>query len=288
MGYELLFIWIGCLSVIANIVWFVSYIITRNDIVIDGKQVEYNIQLLELENAKLRSENDYNNHLIRVIAHDFRSPLQNLNTLLEYSSTMNFSIEEKEALLMQLKSATHYADYMLENLLIWADSQKLQNQITTEAVSIKELLAKIVEGLAPLAKEKNINLLNCVEEEALVQADFQTLWIVVNNLIVNAIKYSNEGQNIIITATDNTDKIQLDIIDFGIGIPEEMKDKLFVPDLEKNRPGTKYEKGTGIGLILCKRLIESQHGSIRVQSEPGKGSVFSIELQTIHLPVLNK
>lgn len=285
MDFGVMFIWIACCSLGANIAWCIYYIFAKKNIAHDNHQIDFNIQLLELENNRLRSENDYNSHLIRVIAHDFKSPLQNLNSLLDYSTNEFLDEIDKNTALLRLKSATHYADYMLENLLIWADTEQLNNRKSSEIVSVKELISKIVDGLTPLANEKNINLLNCIEDEILVKADFYTLWIVVNNLIVNSIKFSNSGQDIIITALENSGKIQIDIIDFGIGIPESILDKIFLPDLEKNRPGTNYEKGTGIGLILCKRLIESQYGSIRVKSEPDRGSIFSLELPTVEIPV---
>ena len=129
-----------------------------------------------------------------------------------------------------------------------------------------------------LAEQKHISLKQDIGQELNVTADLQMVKTILRNLICNAIKYTNENGKIVINALEKKKLVEVDVTDNGIGISKEIQKKLFKIDFLHSTPGTNDEKGTGLGLLLCKEFIELHGGDIWIESQPGRGSRFSFTL----------
>jgi signal transduction histidine kinase len=140
------------------------------------------------------------------------------------------------------------------------------------------LLQEEIESLKTLALQKQITMSQSVEPALNVTADLQMVKTIFRNLINNAIKYTHAYGKIVITAVENKQFVEVTVIDNGIGISDEDSKKLFKIDSFHSTPGTRDEKGTGLGLLLCKEFVELHGGNIRIESEAGKGSRFAFTL----------
>jgi signal transduction histidine kinase len=132
--------------------------------------------------------------------------------------------------------------------------------------------------LSSTAKKKGVNILVEVEDKDMIYADKDTINTVIRNLLSNAIKYTQKDGMITITSVNLKDRVQISISDTGIGISLENMEKVFMIEHTISTLGTDNEKGTGLGLMLCKDFIEKHNGKIWIESEVGKGSVFHFTL----------
>ena len=237
----------------------------------------------EEEITELRKNKD---KLFSIIAHDLRSSLSgfmNLSGMLlrEFDQlTINEMHEMSEAL---YKSSSQLYK-LLENLLEWSRIQRGLSTINFSKFNLKNAIQDSSRLIQPIAEEKNIELQNNMPDDLQIIADKGMLDIIIRNFISNAIKFSKHDDSIIIDAKpQNNSMVQISIADNGIGIPQDMKDKIFDLHFKKQREGTNNEKGTGIGLNLCKELVEKNNGNIWVESEENKGTTFFFTLQTKYM-----
>jgi signal transduction histidine kinase len=147
-----------------------------------------------------------------------------------------------------------------------------------ENIDIHQNITKIIDVLSTTATNKNIALKNNVNENTLVYADSNASSTVIRNLVSNAIKFTESGGKVEIDAKITNDEVVFSISDTGIGMSQESISKLFRIEAHKTTVGTNNEIGTGLGLILCKELIEKHGGKIWIESEIGKGSKFNFSL----------
>jgi signal transduction histidine kinase len=143
-----------------------------------------------------------------------------------------------------------------------------------EPLALFQVAQQVVDIFIVNAKKKGITLRNRISPEFEVVADSNMIFTVMRNLTSNAIKFTSEGDEVTITAEDEGMFIKCSVKDTGLGITEEDQKKLFRIDIHHSEIGTDQEKGTGLGLLLCKELIEKNGGTIWVESSPGKGSEF--------------
>jgi signal transduction histidine kinase len=167
---------------------------------------------------------------------------------------------------------------LLDNLLVWAVSQNKEKNFKPVKINLYELLREEIENLKTLASQKQITLSHLIKPEVNVTADLQMVKTILRNLISNAIKYTNVNGEIVINACELKKFVEVTVKDNGIGISDENMRKLFKIDAFHSTPGTQDEKGTGLGLLLCKEFVELHGGNIRIESEAGKGSIFSFTL----------
>jgi signal transduction histidine kinase len=170
----------------------------------------------------------------------------------------------------------------MENLLAWAKQQMSGMQASKKEVKVKQIVEEIMESHRFNARHKGIKLNNELPESLKATGDYDMLKLVMRNLISNSIKFSNTGDTITVSGSRKQDFVLLSVKDTGIGIPEDMQDKIFEEDLSSRR-GTSEEKGSGLGLRLCKEFIEIQGGSISFDSKEGKGTTFWIRLPAAEL-----
>jgi len=237
------------------------------------EQSESTMEALELMN------NNYA-RLIKIVAHDLRNPVSAINSIsnmLQPDETL--SEENKELINLVKVSSKNSLD--LINELLETDFDQQQN-IKMEEINPCELLEQCVNLLSFRAKDKGQQLVLINNAPAKIMGDQEKLWRVVNNLIVNAIKFSPAGAEIHIECRKLDDKIVVAVRDAGIGIPAEIQSKIFDPFTTSRRKGTDGEQPFGLGLYISKQIIEAHKGSIWFESDPDKGTTFFVEL-----PVLN-
>ncbi len=223
--------------------------------------------------------NQLKDRLFSVVSHDIRSPIAGLKGLLKMAEEGNISEEEFKSLLPTLSKDVGYTSDMLENLLQWSRSQLQGESIRPENVDLKSLSREKLRLFENRALEKKISLNDGVAESTFLWADQAMIGMVLQNLIGNAIKFCNPGDSVTIAAEADGVTTTISVRDTGIGIAEEKLKQLFGFHGVTTR-GTKGEKGTGIGLRLCKDFVEKNDGKIWADSIPGQGSCFYFRLKT--------
>jgi PAS domain S-box-containing protein len=252
------------------------------------KKHQQNLQVLVKErtidlnkaNTELREINATKDKLFSIIAHDLRGPF---TSLLGFSDLLidnigTYDTERFQQLLYHINSAAKSAYTLLENLLIWARSQNKQLLFKPEDIKISLVVKEVMQNLNSLATIKNIKLKNSINDEVLGFADENMLTAIIRNLISNAIKFCNSGGTVELSAVYEPECLVISVTDNGIGMKEEIKNNLFRADSNTSLTGTAQEKGTGLGLLICREFVEKHNGKIWVESQPGKGSTFAFTL----------
>jgi PAS domain S-box-containing protein len=217
--------------------------------------------------------------LFSIIAHDLRGPLGNFVQILEMiTNGRNLEEDMKNMFLEELKTASGSTYSLLENLLNWSTSQTNTIKIEPERLNISKILNENVEMMRVSALRKYINMSIDADEALNAVCDINSINLVIRNLLSNAIKFTNRNGEIKVSAKDSGENIFVEISDNGIGMEKNTIDKLFKLGGFRSTFGTEREKGTGIGLLLCKDFIERNGGEIHVESKPGEGSRFVITL----------
>ncbi|TGM03249.1 PAS domain-containing sensor histidine kinase [Leptospira jelokensis] len=216
-----------------------------------------------------------------IISHDLKGPIGGMNTfigmLLEDMETRSPKRMRNDLNLLFQSSGEVYA--LLENLLTWARTQTNEISFLPENVSVKSLVDTVASYFTFMIENKGIRIQNLVKNDVYVFADENMLETILRNLVSNAIKYSHIGGQVTISTESTDGKVSIQVEDFGTGISDEIRSTFFQIDAkQKSMPGTLGERGTALGLILCKEFLERNHGQIKVESVVGKGSKFSITL----------
>ncbi|MCS6822431.1 MAG: tetratricopeptide repeat-containing sensor histidine kinase [Microscillaceae bacterium] len=229
------------------------------------------------QKAKLEELNATKNLLISLIGHDFRSPLTNIQGILNLLNTDTITHEEAKPYYPQmLQKATNTLDF-LDNLLKWSKTQMEGLQISPTKIHLKTTACEIIELYQSSLENKKIEVICQIDEQHSVKADKEMLKAIVRNLISNAIKFTPEEGKIILKTTLKNEYIQVSIQDTGVGMPSEVRENLFKRTI-KSQQGTNQEKGTGFGLLFVKDFVEKNGGTIWVESEEGKGTTFHFTL----------
>ncbi|MCP4218915.1 MAG: hybrid sensor histidine kinase/response regulator [bacterium] len=239
---------------------------------------------LKLARESLKDANAAKDRFFSIIAHDLKNPLQ---VLLLYADSLhnNYdSIDEirRKEYFKKFYGSTLQITALLENLLTWALSQRGRIERNPEKISITTLVEENCGLLKGNAEKKNITLSNLVEENTFAYADRNMIGTVLRNLISNAVKFTGQDGAVSIRTSTTEDAGSLEIIvsDTGVGIAPNDVNRLFRLDVYKTTRGTEDEKGTGLGLLLCKEFIRKNKGTIEASSTPGEGSEFIITLPT--------
>ncbi len=231
-------------------------------------------------NQQLKEANASKDKFFSILAHDLRGPLGSLHLLIEVmvENIKGYSQEELIRMLLMQGNAAKNLFALLENLLSWSRVQRGVIEYRPQRIGIEGIVARNVDLLTPNAQQKQITLRNSIKEKTVVYADVNMMETVVRNLVSNALKFTHPGGTVEVAARQDQQVIEVSVSDTGIGIDEQYLPILFQIDAEYKRPGTAREKGTGLGLILCKEFIEKNGGTIRVKSEVGTGTTFTFTL----------
>ncbi len=244
------------------------------------KQKRTDNKNLQSQKEELVALNHIKDRLFSVISHDLRSPLANLEALLTLMDDGDLSTEEVLMLAGQLTHNVQDTSNMLDNLLQWSKSQMDGQQPKKQKADLKILVEDIVHFFRQQSEKKaiTVKMLRC--ETSITCTDVEMIRLVIRNLLGNAIKFTPIGGTIQIEIKTREEMLLVSIKDSGIGISESTKERLFSGDTISTA-GTHNEKGTGLGLLLCKEFVEKNGGKIWLQSELGQGSVFSFSLPLI-------
>jgi PAS domain S-box-containing protein len=240
---------------------------------------ELNLKLKESE-KELKALNASKDKFFSIIAHDLRSPFATILGLAELLTEGMDSLTKEEIKLMfddMFKSAKSTFN-LLENILQWAGVKTRKISYNPLNFDLKEAVDKIVDLYSNSAVHKKIILTSEIKANICVYGDINMVELVIRNLISNAIKFTDAGGEIKVSAIAEEDFIRITVIDNGIGIPRDKIEKLFLIEENTSTPGTRDEKGSGLGLILCKEFVEINKGKMRVESELKTGSKFSFTL----------
>jgi signal transduction histidine kinase len=242
------------------------------------RELEIN-QILKVAKEDQERLNVLKDYLFRIISHDLRSPINTIQSLTELFVAGNLSQEEESIIFDSLKKSSESSALLLDNLLKWSVFQiNNSTEPILTYVNVKALILDIFDQLEIKAKQKKIELLNHIYAHLNILADINMVEIILRNLISNAIKFSYAGQSIHVSAEIKDSILHLQVKDTGMGMPQDILDKLFTADKSVCRNGTQEEKGTGIGLLLCKNLVESLNGNIDVISIPKHQTIFTVKL----------
>lgn len=227
---------------------------------------------------KLKQANATKDKLFSIIGHDLRSPINTLVNLLDMISQGFISTEEFQQLLPKVLQNVKTVHHTLENLLQWSYSQMQGIKSAPKQVELHEIVIENIALFTEAAQNKEIQLLHDVPQDFVVFADENQVRLIIRNLMNNAVKFTKKAGTISIFAHREDNFIVLTIKDTGIGMSEEQIANLFKKDTNFSTYGTGGEKGTGLGLMLCKEMVEQNKGKIWVESELGKGSAFIFSL----------
>jgi signal transduction histidine kinase len=186
--------------------------------------------------------------------------------------------EEFTVLAKELRNQFTHTKSLLNNLLDWALLQMDKLTLQPVAIDLREVVSENFRLMKSLYT-KPIEMQNGIAPQMMAYADFNTINLVVRNLLLNAIKFTDSGGYVRVTAEDKGSDWEVTVADNGIGIDPDTQRQLFDRTALYSTRGTAEEKGTGLGLILCKEFVERNGGRIRVESTPGKGSMFSFTVR---------
>jgi signal transduction histidine kinase len=234
-----------------------------------------NEKLLASE-TELRKSNETKDKFFSIIAHDLRSPLATFTAFLSVLSDkdQDFTPEQIIHVATRTEKSLRNLSALLNNLLQWSQSQMGHTRYDPEAVWLHDAVQQMAGLLGDEAAHKGIQLTATVGQDLFAFADRNMFSFVLRNLVSNAVKFTPAGGVICVTGTHQGEKLLVTVSDTGVGIPEESREKLFRLNSSFTTPGTQNERGTGLGLLLCKEFVERNGGSIWVESRVGEGSHF--------------
>ncbi len=237
-------------------------------------------QQLQQQAGELDALNTLKSKLFSVISHDLKAPMYALRNLFESIHTQDMPAEEVKEMVPEIKKDITETVTLMENLLQWSKSQMQQEQAVFSRVDMNEMVHDVANVLYRQAHAKEITIQIQLPASVFVQADQDMIHLVLRNLLSNAIKFTGRGGQVIIGAQTLGEKAEIFVKDFGKGISAEELQKIHGGEFYSSL-GTNMEQGTGLGLLLCKEFLSKNATQLRIESEEGKGSVFSFILCTL-------
>lgn len=201
-----------------------------------------------------------------IIAHDLRGPIGSFAGLTEMMNTSSLDKESEKEIISELAKLSKSTFELLENLLIWARSQRGDVALNLTQISLSTLVEIVLSPLKTLAQQKNILLINEVKDGTTVFADSEALSLIIRNIVSNSIKFTKSGGRVLVSSKKRDNLMEISIIDNGIGMPKEVADRLFTSEGFQTRRGTDNEKGSGLGLMMSSEFVKRMGGEIKVES----------------------
>ncbi len=279
--YLLIFLITTILAVVVFLFFLFNHRTSRSNIEalkVLNNQIEEQKITLQKTLGELEERNKDKDRILRVVAHDLRTPAASVVMLAELIQYETIE-EKKNEMLRLIKTAANNSISLITELLD-ASGMGTSGELVKEETDINELLRNTTALLRFKAEEKQQQLqLYLLKENRKILVNKEKIGRVISNLLTNAIKFSLHGTEITIKATAAPDTILISVQDSGIGIPANLQSKVFDVFTEAKRKGTDGEKTFGLGLSICKQIVEAHNGKIWFDSEPGKGTTFYVELK---------
>jgi signal transduction histidine kinase len=229
------------------------------------------------KNLELKNLNTVKDKLFSVVAHDLRSPMGALMSMLNLANGDTLDVKTQAQLLKDISARVDDTYGLLDNLLHWSKSQ-MQGMVTMPVCfDAQDGSRAVTDNLQSIAAHKNIVLNNCIEKQQ-IYADRDMFAVVVRNIAMNAIKYTPEVGEITLASKLIDNRLIISVRDNGTGMTQEVQDKLFKLSETRSQRGTNNESGTGLGLVLCADFVKINGGNIWFTSVQGEGSTFSFSV----------
>jgi two-component system sensor histidine kinase ChiS len=243
-------------------------------------ELERKKKKLESTNRDLVEAINARNRLFAIIGHDVRAPIgYNLQALEMLIDNPDLVEKERNELLKMMASSSEVTYNLLDNLLVWGRSQTGKLKATLVRVKVKDLIDESLELINIGLKEKHLKVEVYVSEAHYVEADRDQLYIVIRNLVSNAMKFTSEKGSIYISSKKVDGEIVISIRDTGIGIPDAILRKLLDSESHVSTNGTRGEKGSGLGLKICQEIVQTNNGWMRIESSSGDGTTITFGIK---------
>ncbi len=272
------------LSVILGVFFFGCTIL----FLIGNRRIRMSNKLLKLQKSEIQSQKDKVEHLnqikdklFSVISHDLRSPFASLKNMMDLYEEGMISKDDVDFFFKEIRKDIGSNSMLLDNLLIWSKSQLEGFSVNPQAIALRRLFEEVIYLNLKKITNKDLRVRLEIPAEFIASADYEMTKSIVRNLLGNAIKFTPRTGVITITAVRRDGRFEVAVSDAGVGMSEEQKKQLF-KDHFVTTYGLEKEKGTGLGLQICKEFVEKNDGQIWVRSKPGEGSTFYFTLPVSH------
>lgn len=255
-------------------------IIKLFDLRLRNLQIEAQNSIMENQKNHLLELSEIQNKIISIVAHDVRSPVASLRNVINLKKQNDISADEMNEFMDMLSKQLDGTMSLLSNLVEWGGILIKKSAAKWNEIDLFILIENIFKDLEVAALVKHNKLVNEVVKGTKVWADENMLKFIIRNLMSNAIKFTENGAVSIASSGEKT-RTRILIKDTGIGMNEEIRSNLFKANRSSSRKGTKKEEGSGLGLILSKEFAENLGSDIQVESEVGKGSIFSFTVPAV-------
>lgn len=243
-----------------------------------NKELEAKKEILEKRESELQDSNETKTKLFSIIGHDLRGPVGALQELLRLYADGDIETDEFLEFVPKLREDVDHISFTLNNLLSWGHTQMNGSVTKPSIMALESLVSENIKLLSEIAKKKSIKIVSELVENTLTWSDSNQIDIVVRNLISNALKFTPQNGMITISARERDNLWEVSIKDTGVGMDKITVKNLFEKNSNITTYGTANEKGTGLGLALCKEMVEKNGGNIWVESALRKGSCFFFTL----------
>lgn len=241
------------------------------------KEVRLRTNEIQQQNQQLEEVNNVKDKLFSVVSHDIKGPLSSLHLTLSLAKSGAISEEEFRQIATELDTRLLQTTEFIDNLLQWAKLQMHGESFEPGCVELVHVVGEVVRLLEPECKQKNVRLINNLSGSFEAYADINMVRSILRNLLTNATKFTGNAGVITISAYSLNNKIVMSVADSGVGIPKRSIEKIFTL-ATVSTDGTHREKGTGLGLLLCKEFVEKNGGKIWFESKEGEGTTFYFSL----------
>lgn len=218
--------------------------------------------------------------LVKIISHDLRGPLGNMKNVADLFRIGEIQMDQAQMFMVHIEQGVDRSLKLLDDLLEWSHASSEVKKVRQEVLNINEVVEEVIDFVKDKAENKKQTLVFEKQDLSEVYFDRSALKMITKNLVVNAIHFTPEGGEVKILIEEKKNYLHVSIVDNGMGIPEKMHDTIFEMGKDNRRMGTNDEKGTGIGLFMCKDLVLRNKGMIWIEStKEGEGStiMFSVK-----------
>ncbi len=242
-----------------------------------NNEIEQQKEILVQQSKALQVNNQFKDKLFSIVSHDIKSPLNSLKMLLSMMQAKRMSEEDANKLMTMLQKQIATTTELVSTLFGWAKSQLEGFRVQPTLLYISAIVDEVAAPLLPSITEKQLRFSNQIKTAIQGYADKDMLQTIIRNLLSNAIKFCHPGDSVTIKAREVSSMLEVTVSDTGVGIPAAIMQKIQNQE-SITTVGTLKEKGTGLGLLLCKEFVEKNGGTFHVNSTEGKGSDFVFTL----------
>lgn len=243
------------------------------------RKVEQRTEELRVANEELLDLNELKNRFIGIAAHDLRNPLVSIRGMSELIIDLELANDKQKELLDTINRTSHQMLNLLNDLLDVSVIESGNLELNLDPTDMSKLTEERLRLFDDAAKAKDIELTRQLPDLPLASVDSGRIVQVIDNLVSNAIKFSESNTAIDVSLAEENDLLILRVADQGQGIPKEEQDKLFSPFQKLSVTSTAGEKSTGLGMFIVKQIVDAHGGTISVSSAPGEGTTFTVTLQ---------